>query len=465
MVETIEQTGLTVPAVEELSARHGEPEWLLRRRLEAWRLFEEAPMPDPLSEEWKRIDTTKLTLDGLLPSAPASGASALDEREALAGFVAQQDSGIARAQLDASLAQRGVIVTDLHRAAREHEAVVREHLGSLVTDAEWKYLSLHGALWSGGCLVYVPAGVEVELPVEYLVEVATARLAVFPHLLIVAEADSKVTVIQEQLSRNKEQGTRNKATPPREYGNLVSGAVEAVVRDGAQVRFVDVQRWGPNVQNFVTMRATLGRGSSFQAILLGLGGSLTRARLDVLLAEESARADLLGLFYGDGGERFVYDTRQDHIAPRTESDLLFKAALDGHAGFVWDGVVDVRSTASQAAANQTSRNLLLSDTASASPTPILEISAYDVLRCSHGATVGPVDDEQLFYLQSRGIPAEEAERMLVDGFFNEVLERVPSEPLRRRVAQVLAEKRNQEPGTRNEARNAEPGTQNLEPRT
>src|SRR3989304_5840013 len=135
MTTQTEQLAISRAAVEQLSARYGEPDWLLRRRLEAWRLFEEAPMPDPLSEEWKRIDTTKLTLDGLLPYAPASVASALDEREALAGFVAQQDSGVARAQLDASLAERGVIVTDLHSAAREHEAVVREHLGSLVTDA------------------------------------------------------------------------------------------------------------------------------------------------------------------------------------------------------------------------------------------------------------------------------------------------------------------------------------------
>jgi Fe-S cluster assembly protein SufD len=432
MVQVTETTGLTRKAVEELSARFGEPEWLLKRRLESWRLFEEAPMPDPLSEEWKRVDTSKLTLEGLLPYAPAASARPPEADEALAGYVVQQDSGIARTQLDASLAQRGVVVQDLHSAAREHEAIVREHLGSLVTDAEWKYLSLHGALWSGGCLIYVPEGVEVELPVEYLLEIKTPRLAIFPHLLIVAEANSKVTVIQEAES------------PALEGLNVVSGAVEAIVRDGAQVRFVDAQRWGRSVQNFTTMRATLGRGASFQASLLGLGATFTRTRLDVLLKGESARADLLGLFFGDSDQHFYYDTRQDHIAPRTESDLLFKAALEGHAAFAWDGVVDVRATASQASANQTSRNLLLSDTASASPTPILEISAYDVLRCSHGATVGPVDDEQLFYLQSRGIPAEEAERMLVDGFFNEVLERVPSEPLRERVAQVLAEKRSKE---------------------
>jgi Fe-S cluster assembly protein SufD len=217
----------------------------------------------------------------------------------------------------------------------------------------------------------------------------------------------------------------------------VSGAVEIFAKSGAHVRFVDVQRWGADVQNFATMRARLDRDASFQAILLGLGGALTRSRLDVALAEPGSRADLLGLIFGAAEQRFYYDTLQDHIAPKTESDLLFKAALNDSAAMVWDGVVDVRETASQAAANQTSRNLLLSDKASASPTPILEISAYDVSKCSHGATVGPVDNEQLFYLQSRGIPADEAEKMLVDGFFAEVLERVPSEALQERVRAVL----------------------------
>jgi Fe-S cluster assembly protein SufD len=213
------------------------------------------------------------------------------------------------------------------------------------------------------------------------------------------------------------------------------------------VRFVDVQEWGPGVQDFVTMRAHLERNASFQATLLGLGGALTKTRLDVLLDQEGSSAELLGLFFGDGDQQFEYDTRQDHIAPHTSSDLLFKAALAGRAKLAWNGVVDVRKTASQASANQTSRALLLSDHASASPTPILEISAYDVLRCSHGASVGPVDEEQIFYLQSRGIRPEEARHMLVEGFFAEVLERVPSEHLRERVWRVLQAK---EQGARNE---------------
>jgi Fe-S cluster assembly protein SufD len=245
----------------------------------------------------------------------------------------------------------------------------------------------------------------------------------------VAGANSKVTVIEDVTS------------PALSGLNVVAGAVEIVAGDGAQVSYVSVQRWGRSVQDFTTIRARIGRDATFQGTLLGLGASLTKSRLDALLGEEGGRAELLGLFFGDSDQRFDYDTHQDHVAPRTESDLLFKAALRDEAALTWNGVVDVRKTASQAAANQTSRNLLLSDRASAAPTPILEISAFDVSRCSHGATVGPVDKEQIFYLQSRGIPHDEAERMLVEGFFAEVLERVPSERLRDRVENVLAAKR------------------------
>ncbi|MGB2693687.1 MAG: Fe-S cluster assembly protein SufD [Dehalococcoidia bacterium] len=440
MTTQVSGTALSSHAVQALSARLGEPEWLLKRRLEAWRLFEEAPMPDPLSEEWKRIDVDRLTLDGLAPFAPTrtsiTGADGLpaelrslwDEADVVAGRVVQHDSDVVHTALDVSLAQQGVIVTDLHTAARKHEALVRERMGSVVSPGEWKYQGLRGALWTGGCFVYVPQGVEVELPIEYAIGLSTPNTGLFPHLLIVAEANSSVTVIQEELS------------PPLDGLNVVAGAVEIIAGDGARVRFVDTQRWGASVQNFFTMRAHLGRDATFQPTLLGLGGALTKSRLDVLLDKPGAKAELLGLFFGGDDQRFDYDTRQDHVAPHTESDLLFKSTLTDRARLAWNGVVDIRESASKSAANQTSRNLLLSDKASASPTPILEISAYDVQRCSHGATVGPVDPEQIFYLQSRGIPHEEAERMLVEGFFAEVLERIPSEPLQQRVQAVLHRK-------------------------
>lgn len=436
MTETaIAQPSLNRDAVEALSARFAEPEWLLKRRLEAWRLFEEAPMPDPLSEEWRRTDVSKISLDGIAPFAkqrptvdgiaglPQGLAAFLDENEELAGRLVQHDSDVVFQKLDADLAAKGVIVADLQKAAVEHEEIVRENIFGAVSPSEWKYLSLHGALWSGGCLVYVPQGVEVELPIEYVVGLTAERTGIFPHLLIVAEANSNVTVIQEDISS--------------EIEGLISGVVEVIARDGSNVRFVDVQRLGKSVQNFTTIRALLSKDASFQGILLGLGGELTKTRMDVRMVGEGSETELLGLFFGSGDQHFGYDTRQDHVAPRTESDLLFKSVLDDSASFIWNGVVEVRKGASESAANQTNRNLLLSDKASASPTPILEISAYDVARCSHGATVGPVDDELIFYMQSRGIPADEAQEMLVDGFFAEVLERVPSERVQDRVRAVL----------------------------
>jgi Fe-S cluster assembly protein SufD len=397
-------------------------------------------MPDPLSEEWRRTDVSKLTLEGLRPFADPRAAIASpeglpkalrplwDARDDVAARIVQLDSDVVFSALEPSLAGRGAIVTDLHTAAREHEHIVREYLLSAVSPGEWKYLGMHGALWSGGCLVYVPAGVEVELPIEYGLGITEAGLLVAPHVLIVAEENSRVTVIQESLSAEADGLT------------VVSGAVEVIARPGAEVRFVDVQRYGQNVQNFSTTRALVAKDASFQAIVVGLGADMTKARLEAKLVEPGGHAELLGLFLGEGDQHFDYDTRQDHIAPHTISDLLFKSTLTERSSMVWTGVVDVRKTASQAEANQTSRNLLLSDQAKAAPIPILEISAYDVTKCSHGASVGPVDEEQLYYMQTRGIPADEAERMLVEGFFAEVVERVPSERLRGRVQKALAAK-------------------------
>jgi len=160
----------------------------------------------------------------------------------------------------------------------------------------------------------------------------------------------------------------------------------------------------------------------------------------VSLEGEGARAELLGLSLGDGDQHFDYVTLQDHIAPRTTSDLLFKAALAGRASEVWQGTVRIEKGAGGSDANQTSRNLLLSEHAKAAPIPVLEIEAYDVLRCSHGATAGPLDEEQLFYLESRGIPPAEAERLLVEAFFRQVLDRIPVEHVRERVEAALADK-------------------------
>lgn len=431
---------LSADAAREVARLRGEPEWLRQRRVDAWERFQALPMPDPYQEEWRRLDHSRIGVNGVRPFAPAPRAvsrpedlpaamrALWDEREAAGGRIIQQNSDVVHAELDAALRQRGVIFCDLHTAAREHEALVRERLGAAVPDAEWKYVALNAALWSGGAFLYVPKGVEVDLPLGFGLGVTESGVAAFPRVLVIADRDARVTLIDEAWS------------PTFAERGFASGVVELFAGDGAAIRYVNVQRWGRNVNNFVTIRGKLGRDAQLLAIMVGIGGDITRHTLEVTLDQPGARSEFLGVSFGDGSQHFDYTTLQDHVAEHTVSDLLFKAALKDHAQDVWYGVVRIRPTAHQAEANQTSRNLLLSDHARAAPIPILEIEAWDVTRCSHGATAGPVDPDQLFYLQSRGLPRPEAERLLVEGFFAEVLERIPSDRLRARVARALDEK-------------------------
>lgn len=433
-------SGLSAEAVREVARTRDEPAWLRERRMAAWERFQALPMPDPYREEWRRLDHSRIGINGVRPFAsaprrvsrpadlPAAMRALWDEREDAAGRLVQHNSEVVHERLDAELRTKGVVFCDLHAAVREHEALVRDRLGTLVPDDEWKYVALNAALWSGGAFVYVPRGVEIELPLAYGVGVTEHGLAAFPRLLVVAERDARVTLIDEAWS------------PTFEGRGFASGVVELFAGDGAAIRYVNVQRWGRHVNNFATIRARLGRDAQLLAILVGIGGDITRHTLEVTLDQPGARSEFLGVSFGDGSQHFDYTTLQDHIAEHTASDLLFKAALKDHAQDVWYGVVRIRPTAHNAEANQTSRNLLLSDHARAAPIPILEIEAWDVTRCSHGATAGPVDPEQLFYLQSRGIPRAEAERLLVEGFFADVLERIPSESLRGRVTRALNEK-------------------------
>jgi Fe-S cluster assembly protein SufD len=375
---------ITEATVTALSRRLHEPDWLLQHRLDALRAYDAMSMPNPLEEEWRRTDISGLDLETALVLAAPSA-----------------EPGLAQADAGSKL-----VYTSLSEAAITHREVVEKHLHSLVKATDWKLQALEATL-SQGALVYVPAGVEAEAPVLHRVS------APFHHLLIVAEANSRVTVVQQLES------------PDGDATSLSSGAVEIVCGPDARVRFVETQRWGANNYGFSTIRAHLDRGAELSAGLVGLGGRLTKTKLEVTLAGEGSRAELLGLSFGNEKQHFDYVTLQDHIAPRTASDLLFKAALDGASSTVWNGTVRIQKGAGQSEANQTSRNLLLSEHAKAAPIPVLEIEAYDVLRCSHGATAGPLDEEQRFYLESRGVPPVEAQQLLVEAFFREVLDRLP----------------------------------------
>jgi Fe-S cluster assembly protein SufD len=243
----------------------------------------------------------------------------------------------------------------------------------------------------------------------------------------VAEPTSQVSYVDEIVSDDFETQT------------LASSAVEVITRDGAQVQYVAVQRMGRGAFYQSQQRTLAYRDSTLDTLNVNLGASVSRVDLNARLLGPGANSDMLGLYFGDGDQHFDHNTSQDHVAPNTFSDLLYKGALDGASRAVFRGIIRVHKGAQQTDAYQTNRNLVLSEHARADSLPNLEIEADDV-KCSHGATVGQLDENALFYLMSRGLSRERAERLVVLGFLGEVLQRLPLGGVVEKVTRAIEEK-------------------------
>jgi Fe-S cluster assembly protein SufD len=441
-------TDVSRRAVEGLSSLKDEPEWMRERRLEAWREYEETLAPTGKEEEWRLTDPARLNMESALVygESEVRGRSPDDWPRALrarllgrdakakngrGGLVIQHNSEPLVESLKAELADQGVVFSSLERALREHPELVQPYfMADPVSPPDGKFAALHAALWSGGTFLYVPKDVDVRLPLWAEVVVNAPGLSVFPHTLVIAERGSRVTLIEEHSS------------PDQSKTAFSNGLVEVHARDGAQVRYVSLQRWGGHVRSLNLLRKFLERDSRAESLIVGLGSELTKGRVEAVLRGEGAESQMLGLFVPTQNQHFDYVTHQDHVAPHTTSDLLFKSAVKDRGRSLYYGVTQVRKSARESSAYQESRNILLSEGAKADATPVLEIEAFDVLRCGHGATVGPVDEEQLFYLMCRGVPRAEAERMIVAGFFQQVLGRLGEGPLADYVGQALERKLN-----------------------
>ncbi len=413
--------------MEELAALHGEPDWLRARRLEAFDLYERMPLPDTKTEEeWRQVDLKPLDLQAFEPFEAPNGAVPATRIDGVAATLRQRGSTLGRADIDPELVRQGVLFCPLSVAAREYPDLVERHLFSMVKPERDKFAALHAALFSGGAFLYVPDGVVIDRPLVSQFWSSRGGAAILPHTLILAGKGSSFNYLDEFLSMEKEQPA------------LASGSAEVLVDEGAHVGYVTLQRWGDRTWQFANHRIHLRRDARLRAVTVGLGGRFAKTRVETILEGPGATAELKGLFFGSANQYFDFRTLQDHIAPQTTSDLLFKGALRDSARSMYAGLVRVGPGARRTDANQANRNILLSDKAKAGSTPMLEILNNDIIRCSHGATVGPVDPEHLFYLQSRGIPRAEAQRMIVRGFLGEVLERVPVGQARDLVEQELA---------------------------
>ena len=431
-------TALNPAAVERIGM--GEPEWLRERRMHAWDVYERTPMPTTRLEEWRYTNLKKkLDLDSLqlsdaeaLPDDastwPEQLRAAMDEDHEASGHIVIIDGHVVHADVDEQLAAQGVILESLHEAITNHEELVREHLATEAVPAEeGKFAALNAALWSDGVFLYVPKGVQLEHPVRVTRWLSDAGTAYFSRVLILAEPHSQVSYVDEVLSDDFESQT------------YTSTAVELMARDGARVQYVSVQRLGRGAFYQSMQRTLAQRDAKLDTLNVALGASVTRVDLNARLLGPGANSDMLGLYFGDGDQHFDFNTSQDHVAPNTSSDLLYKGALDGASRAAFRGMIRVLPGAQGTDAYQTNRNLLLSPDSRADSLPNLEIEADDV-KCSHGATVGQLDAEARFYLMSRGLSLIQAERLVVLGFLGEVLAKLPLGGVVDKVTRVIEQK-------------------------
>ncbi|MCS6848258.1 MAG: Fe-S cluster assembly protein SufD [Anaerolineae bacterium] len=398
--------------VEAYSAALGDPAWLLARRLEALRVFRDTPAPNRHDELWRRVDLSTFKLDVILSGiTPAN--TVLD---------------VKRSRLPAGLTQQGVIFTSLQTAMKKHQRLLDEWLMTqCVKLNDTYYAAMHGIFVRYGTLLYVPAGVRVDRPLRTTIRMAADQLAGFNHTLVVLEEDAKATLIEDF------------ASPTGPHQAMYNGVVEIMLGKGAELDYVSIQDWGRNVYNFSTERAKVGEEATLHWVIGGVGSKFTKSLIEADLVGPRGTALLSGVYFADSRQQLHYDTQQNHIAEACKSDLLYKAALRDEARTVWRGNIRVFPGAQKTDAYQANRNLQLSKRSRADSIPGLEIEADDV-RCTHGSTVGTIEEEPIFYLRSRGIPLNEARRLIVEGFFAPVIERIPLEETRARLLEEIGKK-------------------------
>lgn len=408
-------------------------QWLGERRLEAWRTYENLPMPSRDLEEWRYTDISMFKLDKVETVTPSwsvipDAARAMLERGEMAGYALSVDGAVVEVSLDEELQRKGVILMSLSTAAREHSDLVRKYLATLALPASHsKFAALNAALWSGGVFLYVPRGVRIEQPIRIARYITAGGCCVLPRTLLVAEEASHVGLVEEFSS------------PDFKDPTVSCGAVEVLAGNSADVQYVALQSWGQGVRHIATQRTIAGRDANVDTLVVNLGASVARVDLAASLEGPGARSEMLGLYFAHGHQHFDHNTRQDHRVPHATSDLLYKGALYDKTRAIFRGIIKVFPKAQRTDAYQTNRNLILSKDAEATSLPNLEIEADDV-RCSHAATVGHLDQEELFYIMTRGVSRREAERLVVFGFFGEVLERLPMPQVVEELKAAIAER-------------------------
>jgi Fe-S cluster assembly protein SufD len=398
--------------------QHSATDWFRELQAQAWDDFEAEPLPERTNELWRFSSVKNLSLDGYVVapefSGDASGLTRVREFGNPAGrIIFANETVLASQLLDPSLKRAGVIFTTLSQALEEHSDLLREHfMAQPARLGSAKFAALHKALVHAGTFLWVPRGVEIQAPFEVFHLVREDSAAVFPHTLIIADDNSRVTFLEHFVSAN-----------PEDRG-FACGVNDLVLKPGSKLTYVSIQEWSRDFVSVQVNSTVAAKDSAAMNLALNFGGKYSRLESISRMVDRGARSDMLALSVARGEQEFDQRTLQDHLKPDTTSDLLYKNALHDRSRTIFSGLIRVEPGAHRTDAYQKVRNLLLSDEAEANSMPGLEILADDV-RCTHGATSGQIEPEELFYLKSRGIDDLSAKRLIARGFLNEVVDRLP----------------------------------------
>jgi len=420
--------GLDEDIVKEISWMKSEPEWMTKFRLHAYRAFLKRPLPqwggnlndinfddiyyyikptDHQERSWDDVpDDIRNTFDRLgIPEA---------EQKFLAGVGAQYESEVVYHNIQKDLEEKGVIFLDMDSGLREHPDLVREYFGTIIPPEDNKFASLNSAVWSGGSFIYIPPGVHVDLPLQAYFRINARNMGQFERTLIIADEGSYVHYVEGCTA------------PTYSTDSLHSAVVEIVVKKGARVRYSTIQNWSHNVYNLVTKRAAAYRDATMEWVDGNLGSKLTMKYPAVWLMEPGAHGEVLSIAFAGKGQHQDAGAKIVHAAPHTSSVITSKSISKGGGRTTYRGLLKVAPGAVGSKSNVVCDALILDDQSATDTFPYIEIEE-DNVDIGHEATVSKVSEEQLFYLQSRGINEAQASSMIVSGFIEPIVKELPME--------------------------------------
>jgi len=403
------------------------PAWFREQQAAAMGEFEGTPSPNRKMESWRYADFAAADISGFQPAGPLQNEGRIiNSSNGLPEFSAKLVFGNnTLLHQDTARLPEGVILKSLDAAAREDEELFRKYfMAQPVELGSHKYAALHKARLTTGAMLYVPKNVEVELPIEIFHWVEGENASIFPHTLIVCGENSKVTVVDRFQSADAKRA-------------FACGVNDLHLERGANLTYVAVQDWAKESVAYHINSTIVDKDASSTALNINFGGGFVRGESLSRMVGEGARSVMLSLNPMDGTRQIDQRTLQDHAAPNATSDLLYLNSLDDTARTIFAGLIKVEEGAHRTDAYQKVRNLMLSDDAEANSMPGLEILADDV-RCTHGATSGEINEDELFYMEARGIRKTDGRRLIINGFFQTLLERLDSEPLRAELGKLVS---------------------------